>query len=238
LKAYHFLKEDYGLEALEKQRLKVSTLNDLNDPFEFYSMNLSNHTQRRKFKELKETFSNNLGILCFCRRYNNSLLWSHYANRHNGVALEFHVNDSQVYEVKYKKTRTLVDYTDLMNKPKKDKFVTLIKLLTTKHAGWKYEEEYRVLVEKDDIYETNNIPYINIDTRFTSILQNGKSILDTYMTITGIILGPLCKITYKDIENRLPNGIRIGVTKTRLAFQSFNVVKDKQYKIRYIDGKA
>ena len=33
---YHFINKEYGIEDLRKRRLKIATLNELNDPFEFF----------------------------------------------------------------------------------------------------------------------------------------------------------------------------------------------------------
>ncbi len=35
MRLYHFFSEKYALEALRNKRIKVSIINELNDPFEF-----------------------------------------------------------------------------------------------------------------------------------------------------------------------------------------------------------
>jgi hypothetical protein len=35
MRLYHFIRERFGLEAIRDSRLKISRINELNDPFEF-----------------------------------------------------------------------------------------------------------------------------------------------------------------------------------------------------------
>ena len=44
---YHFLCAKFGLEALRKRRLRVSRIMDLNDPFEFLGVDLSENSSGR-----------------------------------------------------------------------------------------------------------------------------------------------------------------------------------------------
>jgi hypothetical protein len=43
MRLYYFLDKTYGLEDISKRRLKISLLNDLNDPFELFGMQLSQY---------------------------------------------------------------------------------------------------------------------------------------------------------------------------------------------------
>jgi hypothetical protein len=48
MKVYKFLDAHYGLKSLSEKRLKISTLKDLNDPFELLPYELSNPMHRRQ----------------------------------------------------------------------------------------------------------------------------------------------------------------------------------------------
>jgi hypothetical protein len=43
----YFLSEQFGMDDPLKKRLKIATLNDLNDPFELFAVSLSDSTVRR-----------------------------------------------------------------------------------------------------------------------------------------------------------------------------------------------
>ena len=83
------------------------------------------------------------GIYCFSANNNNILMWSHYADKHKGVCLEFdHSNISLLpaYKVKYCKDYPIVNFFKaLPYELNKIRFFT-------KSRNWKYEEEYRIVI--------------------------------------------------------------------------------------------
>lgn len=54
MRGFHFTSVGIALKVIEKQKLKVSQLDDLNDPFELYAMELSNKKHRKAFLKFKE----------------------------------------------------------------------------------------------------------------------------------------------------------------------------------------
>lgn len=91
MKLYHFINAHYGLAAIRDQRIKLSTYDDLNDPFELYAATLNDCEIRETFYQLKNNLSKVMGLLCCSKSWSNSLLWSHYADRHKGIALVLEV---------------------------------------------------------------------------------------------------------------------------------------------------
>jgi hypothetical protein len=87
-----------------------------------------------------------VGVLCVCRKGDDILMWSHYADSHRGLCLEFDGMSrfmAHAQEVKYSKTR----------EPIRPYFETqeqmMEKALLTKSDRWAYEDEYRLLRYKD-----------------------------------------------------------------------------------------
>ena len=89
MRFYKFLNSKNAIKSLREKRLKISIVNELNDPFEFLGVELSNELLRSNIKMLKENFSNKYGVLCFSRNWTNPVQWSHYADRHKGICLGF-----------------------------------------------------------------------------------------------------------------------------------------------------
>ena len=141
MRLYHFLPPQYTIEALRNKRIKVSIINELNDPFEFQAgFSNSNSVLRQNFRDFKAKISKEFGILCFSKRWNNPLLWSHYAEKHTGFALGFYMPDSKAIEVNYTKDRPLFTWDKLpQNSRHTEQF--LHKLIRTKFISWAYEEE-------------------------------------------------------------------------------------------------
>jgi len=90
-RAYHFVSLTYGLDDLRRRRLKISRLDDLNDPFELWAIAQSDRRLRQAMRTTKEQMARQYGLLCFSRGWHNPVLWSHYADRHRGIALGFDV---------------------------------------------------------------------------------------------------------------------------------------------------
>lgn len=147
------------------------------------------------------------GLLCFCGHWHNHLLWSHYADRHRGICLGFDVSDEWIKKVKYTKTRTSLKLPITE--------AVMQSLLFTKSAGWKYEQEWRCWFRLQDRDITSGGFYF---------CELNKDI-----QIREIIIGPICNITIKEITE-VTNGYKntIEITKARLAFKSFSIVKDKR----------
>jgi hypothetical protein len=105
MRVFHFIDEEFGLEDLRRRRLKIATLNELNDPFELFSINLSDEAIRKAFKETKDELSVNHGLFCFSRDWHNPVQWSHYAAKHRGLCLGFDVPDEHLGRVNYSRKR-------------------------------------------------------------------------------------------------------------------------------------
>ena len=222
MKVYHFISDKYLLDVLSQQRLKVSNIDDLNDPYELNAVKSPDKESREEAKKFKKYMAYRYCILCFSKVWRNPLLWSHYANRHKGIAIEFTIKDSIALPIKYRKNRYV------LNSNKDNKQNTSYNkrdiegLWLTKFDGWRYEEEIRIIEEKKNC-----------------IKDNGRlfKVFDHEIQLTGLILGPLCEVTLNAIEASLPKGKSISVIRSRLAFQSFNIVQQKRFGKKTINGK-
>lgn len=145
---YHYIKADYGIEAILNRRLKISRIMDLNDPFEFIGVNFKGRKFRKALKDLKKECSKSRGILCFSKSWKNPVLWSHYADKHKGLCLAFEVPDGLLGKVNYVSSRLSIPGTI------DETFMRA--LLFTKFEHWAYEQEFRLLIElekdEDGIY--------------------------------------------------------------------------------------
>ena len=146
MKLYHFMKEEYALKAISHKRLKIALLDQLNDPFEFVSIQSTDDQVKQVFELTKVDLSQKCGILCFSRDFKNPLLWSHYSDNHKGVCLVFETDKKigdDFLEVDYKNEfiDIPVDFLGEHNQENDEKIV--LKYLATKYDNWKYEDELR-----------------------------------------------------------------------------------------------
>jgi hypothetical protein len=212
--AYHFISEKYALDVVSDQCLKLSLFTDLNDPFELLASDLQTPELRQEAIRFKDFMSSKYGILCFSENWKNPLLWSHYADKHKGVALEFSIKDEIALPVNYRQNRFKINF-----QAKKDPKTPVTKreiegLWLTKYISWNYEEEIRVICSQNKCFKKDGLLFYPL---------NNKIVLE------GIILGPLCDTTIPEIKERVPKNMNLKVVKSRLAFRSFNIVEQKQF---------
>lgn len=134
---------------------------------------------RKAYRHIVDTKIKYSGVTCFSKHFDNTLLWSHYADQHKGVCLEFdsELNDQEILCGTELGMFVNVDYEpiDKINY-NKDKRKALIKLFSHKSEYWKYEEEVRLIVIK----KNNIIPF-------------------TKKLLTGVIFG--CRMDSRPIKD-------------------------------------
>jgi hypothetical protein len=86
-------------------------------------------------------------IYCLAKRRDSALMWAHYAQKHQGICLEFDAGHQQVglaYPVRYQDNFPLIEM-DALGDPRR----LINEMLLTKSREWAYEEEYRLLCRDD-----------------------------------------------------------------------------------------
>ena len=207
MRLYHFTLARHALSNIQNRWLKIAEINQLNDPFELLAMNLRDKVQRSAFKTWKKEVNSRYGVLCFCRDWSNTVMWSHYTDRHKGICLGFEIPRGKVQEIAYATGRVQLNTS---NTPDES---VLKAMLYTKSKDWSYEKEWRVFTRLKSRDPETKLYFHKFD---------GDLILRE------VIVGPLCEVTRADLE-LLVAGYHppVSLTKARLAFKSFAVVKHK-----------
>jgi hypothetical protein len=180
---YHFLSFKDAVDDLEQKRIKVSTLDTLNDPFEFMPYRRYEFKERQPFNAVFRVVAKKWGILCFSETWKEQLLWAHYANKHQGIALGFEIPKEKLLKVSYvsDEIRPKFKLTDDA-KENELKFLNLAKL---KFQEWKYEKEHRLLFQLKDCIKENGMHFISfgnnlrikeivVGCRFNHKINGGK----------------------------------------------------------------
>ncbi|MCS0234965.1 MULTISPECIES: DUF2971 domain-containing protein [Vibrio] len=127
-------------------RLYAAKYTNLNDPMEGHYLLkpevLISDATRKLIKNTKDSY----GIVSLCADEDNPLMWAHYANGHNGIAIGVEVieEDCELAEIKYRGLSELSHFAE--EQPE----LVAQKILTYKHDFWGYENEYRVLTRFND----------------------------------------------------------------------------------------
>jgi hypothetical protein len=213
MRVYHFVNKEYGLENIQKRRLKIATLNELNDPFELFGVEFSDPSVRSAFYAMKNELAQNRGLLCFSKSWHNPVQWSHYADKHKGLCLGFDVPDESLGDVNYSRKRLVTDIEKLKS-PRQLAPTAAKKFLFTKYHHWKYENEIRSFVTLEEIDEEKQMYFADFSNK---------------LSLKEVIVGSMSDITRKELANCLGDlRGQIKSFKARLAFKTFKVVKQRK----------
>ncbi|MFT3911430.1 MAG: DUF2971 domain-containing protein [Ferruginibacter sp.] len=94
-------------------------------------------------KDTLESMNRKFGMVCLCKRNDNFLLWSHYANSHTGFCIGF--DKFKLFEDTKAQFSHMIYETELPTLGLFDNvFEHFTKLIGTKSKTWEYEDEYRL----------------------------------------------------------------------------------------------
>lgn len=136
----NFSNYKFLLDIIVNQRLYASSFRSLNDNLEGqFTSNTFGDTKKVRLNPKREE---HLSICSFSENYRSHLLWSHYADGHRGMAFGFTIDNSK-YDIQKVNYNGLSHFDDLPITLDEKKQVFLNKI-----KDWEYEEEYRVISEK------------------------------------------------------------------------------------------
>ena len=212
---YHFLNEEHALDDLRRRRLKVATINELNDPFELLGPASTNKNQRAMFEMVKNMAAAYFGLICFSRNWSSPVQWSHYADGHRGLCLGFDVPRSCLHSVSYSKKRLEIDFSTF-DGPMSASLSKFKEILTTKYDHWSYEDEERYFVGLNDLRHEAGLYFLPFANNFV---------------LRKVIVGHRCPLTKFELRKHLSMATNVALSKARLAFTSFDVVRQMNPKL-------
>lgn len=152
----------FTLDIIINGRMFAASFEHLNDPME----GSYNHGPGQLSPEQRETLYGEKAkyrLLSLAKKWNSTLMWSHYSESHAGIAIGVLVNHPNAY-------RTDVDYVDDLNleiaandpSVGPDYRDIAKKILSRKLRPWAYEEEHRVFLEKEPWKEQSSFVNVQI----------------------------------------------------------------------------
>jgi hypothetical protein len=186
MELFHFMKKEHAINCIKKSQLKVATLENMNDPYEFHIL-LDDYTSDEADAFFKQHFNDKLGFLCFSNNLENPLQWAHYSDNHRGVCLGFEIPDNLLQKITYLEQPKQISSQN-------ENFETEITSMTlNKYKGWSYEEEFRIPVQLEKTINENGL-------YFASLIGALK--------VTSVFTGLRCKLSIQEkkaIEfNKIP----------------------------------
>lgn len=147
------------LQLFTHCHLKFTPPNRFNDPYDCVAIVESTGAPDKFLDQLKKNLTENLSVTCFNNNPLSILMWSHYAQSHQGFLVEFRIPQPFISFAPQIFNLLKVEYTNEFPKfslPYMDPqfwsnehMPSLIKAVSkqylTKSTEWSYEEEFRVL---------------------------------------------------------------------------------------------
>ena len=165
---------------------------------------------QKKHEELFIEESNNyLGVIPFSKRWDNILMWSHYANHHKGFCTGF--NHEKFISSGLFKHLIKVKYSNKFSNlnPLKDGIYKAKKSIDVKSKDWHYEKEYRFFkFTFPDILKDDDRKIKILDNFFTEIIiglntsENDKETLIDIGRQKKINVYEIVKVPFKFKINR------------------------------------
>lgn len=155
------------MDIIVKKRLYASQYLDLNDPMEGFCLYPEGKLSEEMQYKLQEQ-NNGIRIVSLSKRDDSTLMWSHYADGHKGIAIGIEI-DEKKFDVRN------VSYGDHVTITENDIDGNTCKnILCKKLSPWSYEEEVRVLTNNKHVpVRIREIVYgIKIDKSVRSVLRD------------------------------------------------------------------
>ncbi len=210
-RVYKFTTAEHGLCNIEQGRLKISTIDDLNDPFDLAPFDTTQPEFQRAQEALVTYYRNHAGLLCFSRNWDNLLLWSHYGAGHKGICSGFDIADdvpgvNYDTDVLYQPNVIRISQADNID------YQMMDRLLRTKHECWSYEQEVRVFVGLNDPPDAKGLRWAKFGP-----------VLDLKEVIIGAQADP--KISTRVVEALKPYGGNVQCYWAGMRHDAFLLVK-------------
>lgn len=167
----------YRKEFFKNFCLRLSRFGEFNDPFEMLPGNYAFTLNKDEYSDFMECATHlkdpcyhmenaieinsgvraSIGVICFTTHNANLLMWSHYADEHKGICIEFDTENSFFqgkYSCDYYQNVGIVRKVDyrverpLIIDPRE--LVKSTEFWFVKSPEWQYEDEYRLLLPIDN----------------------------------------------------------------------------------------
>lgn len=216
---YQSFAKPYSLENLRNYRIWLANPGSFND---LYDCNPPINSKGSKVKEwkarhIRANMPNVYQVACFSERNDNTQMWSHYADYHQGFCIEFSTAKlpfSNAVQVQYTDNPLEADEADL-------EFETegleklMLKMILVKSTDWVGEEEWRIV---------HRIPM------WSYFAPQGEGLPYSPDCITAIYLGaaigPSEEVQIRDILDKWP---RKDIFKMKPSEDEFRLISERLY---------
>ncbi len=212
MRLYHYLETKWALDNIRRRRLKLSKIDDMNDPYEWKCVRSDDKPSQLALESTEQYIVEKYSASCFSRSWNNILMWSHYGDKHKGICLSFDVPDEFTRKVMYVGDLEVTGNLDAL--PTEEKKRIIDKLYETKYDGWSYEEEVRVNGRREEMDEETGKYFVNFSE---------------HLILKEVIAGARFPMTKRPIEDALQGySENVRIVKACRSTTRFEIIVDER----------
>lgn len=220
MRLYYFTKDDFALDNIKNQRLKVSFADAVNDLFELKPFDFGSRKIRKAWQDGIVKHSMTHGFISFTENWKAPTMWAHYANNHKGVCYGFDVPPHELCEINYVNSLRPFDIKALSNFAAKKRETDYAS--RTKSSHWEYEKEWR--------------QYILLDAQEIKAKAAGKTLFfidfNDKLVLREVIIGAKSKIKSTSIRDILHKSNNVEIHTARPSFREYGMVQQNSSKLQ------
>ena len=184
---YRYRNEEYGLKEIEEEYIHLSSVDSMKDRFEcLFSLShlldkiLDEETDNYIADEFIDKWKKDLGICCFCEKYDSFSMWDRYADGYKGICIEYDLPKLKLNKV----VPIAVNYSknayEYCNKDVDNLFeyllTSIIGSILTKNIEYSTEKEWRYIsaINKPNVHVPESIKRVYLGTNCS---KNKKKII-------------------------------------------------------------
>lgn len=234
------------LESLKNDTFWASNTSQLNDPCEgliliddyqeqienlkkiFYQHSDNLALIEQSFQNIINMKDTKLGIFSLSKRYDDELLWAHYANSHKGFCIKYDLDQllakqnpkHRFFDIQYSDKVQNLDFSQILDQDDPDHLVK--KMLGYKSQRWEYEQELRIITENQGInsydYRAVKAIYFGLKTPSEEIEQVMETLQGRNIKYFQMYLKPNSfQFKAKPIEDKFPTNVRYKYSISNIA---------------------
>lgn len=212
---FYFTSAEHAKSNIKKKRIKIATINSLNDPFEFsVPVKINGVVSEAAISGVKNHFDSRLGFICLNKAWYNPVHWTHYGDNHKGICLGFNVKKTDFQRIKYKKSRLTINAGKGFEGGEDPAYLKYVEQTLVKYKDWSYENECRVSIDlsKESVISENGLKFYPID---------GED-----LQLKSVMLGARASFFDDELADLLAEYGKVSVMQSKLCHKSFSVVNE------------
>lgn len=158
----------------KKTEAMIELLNKaLNDPDKYFEDLQEYNELVESLRNINEEAIKHIGVISLSALDDNMLMWSHYADQHQGFCVEFNrdkhnsLGSKKTLPVRYTHKLPKFRLEDLLGSASKERQEILHSMVLSKALDWSYEQEWRYLNECGNVL-------VNLNSKITGIIFGAR----------------------------------------------------------------